>query len=391
MTKTTVQGNDRRMYQPSLQAEWGLKNHWYPALFSYELPEQDVKGVKICGMPIVLRRSKGKIYALQDRCVHRGVRLSQKPMCLTDETITCWYHGFSYNLDDGKLMSIVGAPEDELIGKVRLRTYPVQEFKGMIFVFVGDEDYSPIPPLSHDLPAQVPPDYEFFTAHIMQEDSVILGIRSTVRCNWRLATENGFDPGHGLIHRDNMIVLALAGKRHQQLAYRPVSEEAFRIFDGEGPKGIMNLYGSDKYVPVTENKALGLTSGTGTDFKFTGSRTSMYLPGVLMVENFPERGVAHFEWYVPIDDKTHEYWRCIVGRCPDAASRKAFEYRYKHFYEPLALRDFNQSDVESSEALQESYEKDGWDREVLFTLDSVLTSWRKVVSRHNRGIQQAPE
>ena len=120
MTKTTVQGNDRRMYQPYLQAEWGLKNHWYPALFSHELPEQAVKGVKICGMPIVLRRSRGKIYALQDRCVHRGVRLSQKPMCLTDDTITCWYHGFSYNLDDGKLMSIVGAPEDELIGNVQI-------------------------------------------------------------------------------------------------------------------------------------------------------------------------------------------------------------------------------------------------------------------------------
>jgi len=388
---TTKASDERRFFEPYLQATWGLKNHWYPVLFSSELADGDVKGVKVCGLPIVLRRAKGKVHALLDRCLHRNAKLSHKPMCLTEETITCWFHGFSYNLEDGKLMSIVGAPDDELIGKVKLRTFPSQEFRGMIFVFVGDEDYSPVPPLEHDLPVPVSKDYEYATAHILDDDAVVLGIHTTVRCNWRLATENGFDPGHALIHRENAIVLALSGNRQQQLAYRPVSEDAFRIFDGEGPKGIMNLYGTDKYVPVMENKALNIHSATGTEFKFTGSRTSMYMPGVLMVENFPDRGVAHFEWYVPIDDKTHEYWRCIIARCPTAEDRKKFEFRFKHFYEPLALRDFNQADVDASESLQEAYEEGGWDKEMLFTLDAVLVGWRRLVSRHNRGIASPPQ
>lgn len=382
--------DDRRFLEPYMRAAWGLKNYWYPALFASELAEGTAKGVRIAGVPVVLRRAGGRVYGLLDRCIHRGVRLSQNPLCLTESSITCWYHGFSYNLADGVLMSIVGAPDDPLIGKVRLRTFPVQEFRGMIFVFVGDEDCDPLPPLTDDLPVPISKDYEFATAHLHDEDCVVRGIHTTVRSNWRLATENGFDPGHALIHRANTIVLALSGGRPQQLAYRPVSEDALRMFEGEGPKGIMNLYGTDKYVPVTENKALNLQSATGKDFKFVGSRTSMYLPGVLMVENFPERGVAHFEWYVPIDDKTHEYWRCIVARCPDAESLARFEFRYKHFYEPLDLRDFNQADVDASEALQEVYERDGWGHETFFSLDAVIVGWRKLVARYNRGIQSPP-
>ena len=386
----TVQKTDRRLYEPYLRAKWGLKNHWYPALFGVELPEGGVKGVEIAGVPILLRRIKGRLYALHDRCLHRGVKLSHKPTCLTDDTITCWFHGFSYNLSDGVLMSIVGSPDDELIGKHRLRTFPVQEFRGMIFVFFGDEDYQPIPPLSDDLPVRPPKNEAHSAAHPLDEDAVILGIHTTVRCNWRLATENGFDPGHALVHRDNALVHALAGQRPQQLAYRPVSDDAFKVFEGDGPKGIMNMYGSDKYIPVTENKALNLRSATGTDFKFVGSRTSMYLPGVLMVENFPDPKVTHMEWYVPIDDKNHEYWRCIVANCPDESARERFTYRYQNFYEPLDLRDFNNSDVDASEAMQEVYERDGWNHETLFTLDAVLIGWRKLVSRYNRGIQTPP-
>ena len=163
---------DRRLYAPYLDAAWGLKNHWYPGLFSHELDEGEVKGIQIAGIPILLRRAKGVAYALLDRCAHRGVQLSLKPTCLTDETVTCWYHGFTYNLDDGKLMSIVAAPDDELIGKVGLTTFPVTEHKGIIFVFVGDEGYAPVPPLKDDLPVQLPRDEDWRAAHPLDDDAV---------------------------------------------------------------------------------------------------------------------------------------------------------------------------------------------------------------------------
>lgn len=61
-----------------LDAAWGLRNHWYPAAFSYEVSEDDVKGVQICGEYILLRRANGKVYALKDECAHRGVSLRRR-------------------------------------------------------------------------------------------------------------------------------------------------------------------------------------------------------------------------------------------------------------------------------------------------------------------------
>lgn len=62
-------------------------------------------------------------------------------MCLSEGTVTCWYHGYTYSVDDGSLTTIVGNPDDSLIGRAAIRTYPVEEVNGMIFVFVGDADY----------------------------------------------------------------------------------------------------------------------------------------------------------------------------------------------------------------------------------------------------------
>jgi phenylpropionate dioxygenase-like ring-hydroxylating dioxygenase large terminal subunit len=379
--------SDRRLYAPYLEATWGLKNHWFPAAFSHELAEGAVKGVQIAGTPILLRRSKGKTYALHDQCVHRGVKLSIKPTCLTDSTVSCWYHGFTFNLEDGNLVSIVAAPDDSLIGKVRLRTFPVKEHKGMIFVFVGDEDYDPLPPLGDDLPHRPPQDYEFRAPHPLDDNTVILGIHRTGRANWRLAVENGFDPGHVLIHRDNILILASG--RSMALGYKPTSEKAVKAFEDDGPKGLMNMYGEGGYEAVTKNETLNFTAAQ-TEFKYTGIRTSMFLPGVLMVENFPERRVAQYEWYVPIDDKSHEYWQILAAWCPTAEEKEKFEYRFKHYYEPIVLRDFNDCDLAAREAMQPFYANGGWEEEKLCSLDAVILGWRKMVSRYNRGIQEAP-
>jgi phenylpropionate dioxygenase-like ring-hydroxylating dioxygenase large terminal subunit len=105
------------------------------------VPEGSAVGVQICGVPIVLRRSKGKVYALKDQCLHRGVKLSAKPMCLTEDTITCWYHGFTFSIETGELVSIVAAPDDEIIGTTGIPTYPVEEVNGIVFVFVKSDDW----------------------------------------------------------------------------------------------------------------------------------------------------------------------------------------------------------------------------------------------------------
>ena len=297
-------------YQPYKDAAWGFINHWYPALFSKELPEGQVEGIQICGIPIVLRRVDGKIYALKDQCLHRGVRLSEKPMCFNKETITCWYHGFTFDLDTGMLSTIVANPNDKLIGTTGLTTYAVQETAGMIFVFVREDDFpeADIPPLADDLPFRFPENGERFphplwptSPSVLDKDAVALGMHRTGFGNWRIACENGFDNAHILVHKDNTIVHAMDWVL--PLGILPVGDDCITtVEDDTGPKGLMQWLFTDKWQPVLENEKLGLKV-EGLKGRFY--RTSVVLPGVLMVENWPDEHVVQYEWYVPITDDTH--------------------------------------------------------------------------------------
>lgn len=97
----------------------------YPACFSDEVAVNGVVGVTIGGHDIAVTRDEdGQVHAIADRCLHRGVKLSAKPMCFANKTVTCWYHGYTYNAESGNLDTIVGSPDDKLIGTVAVRTYP---------------------------------------------------------------------------------------------------------------------------------------------------------------------------------------------------------------------------------------------------------------------------
>jgi nitrite reductase/ring-hydroxylating ferredoxin subunit len=376
----------REHYASYLEASWGFKNHWYPALFSHELAEGGLKGVVISGQEIVLRRARGAVYALQDRCAHRGVRISARPMCLTDEHLTCWYHGFSYGLQDGVLKTIVGSPNDPVIGKIRIRTYPVEERAGIIFVFVGDAEYQLVPPLTSDLPIRIT-DVTDPIPYILDEGLFIGGIHAAANANWRLGAENSFDPGHVLIHRDNMIVAATDS--FLPLSFHPRSPESVRVIDElDGPKGFTNLYNTEEYEFITENKVVNIKS-RGKSSHYV--RTSFFLPCCLLVEHWPLPGWAIYGWYVPIDDQRHEYWDVAVTRCRNDEERGEAEFKYEKFIKPLHFEDFYSNDIFAREAMQEFYEhRGGWEAEQLCDLDAVVIAWRKIASRFNRGIQKPP-
>ena len=387
--------NDQKtqsQYQPYKDAAWGFINHWYPALFSHEMPEDHVQGIQICGIPIVLRRVDGRIHALKDQCVHRGVRLSAKPMCFNKQTISCWYHGFTYDLQTGGLTTIVGNPDDKLIGTTGITTYPVQEIAGMIFVFVREDAFpdEDVPPLAEDLPVRFPQNSERFPhplwppgPGLLDENAMVLGMHRTGDCNWRIACENGFDNAHILVHQDNTIVQAMNWVL--PLGIRPASDDCITLIEDEnGPKGLMQWLFTDRWEPVLENKELG-AKVEGLNGRFY--RTSVVLPGVLMVENWPEEHIVQYEWYVPITDDTYEYWEVLVKVCPTEEERQKFKYRYERVFKPLCLHGFNDCDLYAREAMHEFYaDGTGWDDEQLVATDVSPITWRKVASRYNRGI-----
>ena len=128
-----------------LKAELGFRNHWYPTEASCNIRDGEHKAIKLLGEDNLYLRRAGRLYAIEDRCSHRGTRFSQRPVCYTDDTITCWHHAFTFNLDDGRIRCLLNDPESSLAGRKGIKSYPVREEKGVIFTFVGD--MNPPPPL----------------------------------------------------------------------------------------------------------------------------------------------------------------------------------------------------------------------------------------------------
>lgn len=64
-----------------------------------EIPETGLKGVRVNGREIVLVRSEGEVFALEDRCSHEEFPLSDGEV--TDGEITCALHGARFDLATG--------------------------------------------------------------------------------------------------------------------------------------------------------------------------------------------------------------------------------------------------------------------------------------------------
>lgn len=370
------EGEGKSLWQGYLDAPLGFRNHWYPALFSGELAEGELKGEVVLGERIALKRVDGAVYAFEDRCVHRGVRFSARPECYTKNTITCWYHGFTYNVKSGALVRILTAPYSQM--EAALRTYRTCERSGLVFVFVGDLQNPPA------LETDLPPGF-------LQPSLVARGIRRTVHANWRLAAENGFDPTHIYIHRNDPLVRSRG--RPQPFATRSPAPKG-PVESESGARG-MYVHTKGGEAPIFEVDIEGEIVRSpraprgGEQPPAREVVTSIWLPGVLEVENFPTTGMTQFEWYVALDERRHTYWQVVGRQAEDAEMAQRFYEEVDSVWRTMALTTgFNDSDVFAREQLDVPYgEEDHWHRERLFEPDAYITQWRMLASRYNRGIQ----
>ncbi|MFI0355723.1 Rieske 2Fe-2S domain-containing protein [Actinomadura sp. 9N407] len=95
----------------------GFRGYWYPVTWSSHITG-DPRPYTICGEKIVLIRDGGTAYALHDRCPHRGVPLSQGDQQFPG-TISCPYHGWTYDLPTGRLAAVItDGPDSRICGKV---------------------------------------------------------------------------------------------------------------------------------------------------------------------------------------------------------------------------------------------------------------------------------
>jgi len=367
----------RRPWRAYFEASLGFRNHWYPAFFARQLAEGECRGEVMLGERILFKRIEGRVYAIEDRCAHRGVPLSTRPECYTKNTISCWYHGFTYDVRTGALVAIITDPESPLIGKIALKAYPVEERKNLVFAFIGDE-------APHPLMLDLQPGF-------LDEELAIYpnGEHEMVKSNWRLAAENGVDASHIYIHRNSALINA--ARRPLPLSSYFTTREGMVIEEDGAPKGVVKGAGRRTSVWETEIEGVKITSqyrpGVNTD-QSNVTNTSLWLPCGLKVDPFPRPDTMQFEWYVPHDEHSHHYIVTWGKRVKDEHESQQFFREMDVIWKDLVVHKFNNEDVIAREAMEHFYaSEDGWNQEQLYRPDMVIAEWRRLASRHNRGIQ----
>jgi nitrite reductase/ring-hydroxylating ferredoxin subunit len=157
-----------------------LRRFWQPIITTEEL--QDLpRRLRIMGEDLVVFRDKsGAIGLLELYCAHRGTSLEFGLVC--QKGLRCCYHGWLFDVD-GKILETPGEPpQSTLKDRLYHGAYPVHEYRGLVFAYMGPPDKKPDFPIldTYDLPGY----------------QTLARPGYTWPCNWLQVKENSMDPAH---------------------------------------------------------------------------------------------------------------------------------------------------------------------------------------------------
>lgn len=113
-----------------------LFNDWHPVALSARIVAGAITATDLLDTRIALWRDNGgTVHAWEDRCPHRGTRLSMGQ--IDDDTLRCAYHGWRFD-GEGRCRHIPALPDlqpDRL--KARVGAFHTQEKYGMVWVCIG--------------------------------------------------------------------------------------------------------------------------------------------------------------------------------------------------------------------------------------------------------------
>jgi phenylpropionate dioxygenase-like ring-hydroxylating dioxygenase large terminal subunit len=119
-----------------------LRDCWYMAALARDLKPGGMKRQMLLGEPVVLGRMKnGDLFALRDICPHRGVPLSAGKI-MPENSVECPYHGWRFKKDGvcSLIPSTVDGQDNIDPSKIRVRSYPVREQDGLVWVYFAQNE-----------------------------------------------------------------------------------------------------------------------------------------------------------------------------------------------------------------------------------------------------------
>jgi 5,5'-dehydrodivanillate O-demethylase len=118
-----------------------LRMFWQPVARSADLKPGKTVPLRIMSEDLTLYRGEsGAPHALAFRCAHRGTQLSTG--WVEGDDLRCRYHGWMYD-PSGQCVQ-QPAEAQPFCEKVRIATYPVQEYLGLVFLFMGEGEPPPM-------------------------------------------------------------------------------------------------------------------------------------------------------------------------------------------------------------------------------------------------------
>jgi 5,5'-dehydrodivanillate O-demethylase len=235
-----------------------LRRFWHPIQVSDALQIGRPLRVHVLGEFFTLWRGEGgTVNLVQDRCPHRQTLLSLG--WVAGNNIRCFYHGWEFN--GGGQCVAQPAEKAGFAAKVRIRSYPVRDYLGLIFAYLGEGE---------------PPEFRRFPELEDAEGGVAVHCHP-VPCNYFQRVENDLDELH--VH--------------------------FVHSATTGPLGLDEL----PEIRVTETdygiRREGIRSGSGMNI----TRVAHFMmPNISMVDLPPSPGHRYWtitaSWRVPVDDQS---------------------------------------------------------------------------------------
>lgn len=225
-----------------------MRQHWTPVCLIEEVEEKDGTPllVEVLGSRYVaFRDSDGRLGLLDELCPHRRASLlyGRNEEC----GLRCLYHGWKMDVD-GNVIAMSSEPEGSpLLNKVKQRAYPVQEWGGFVWAWLGELDQVP----EFDPPAFAP-----------TKDTGLSILKIRIPCNWAQIHEGQIDSAHSSsLHSSDMVPARVEGAAADDKGwYRPSTDKSPRMqvqttsygFHYAAIRRPIKNAASDNYLRITE-------------------------------------------------------------------------------------------------------------------------------------------
>jgi nitrite reductase/ring-hydroxylating ferredoxin subunit len=115
-------------------------DNWHPVGLSHSIEAGSSAGTRLFGQELVVwRDSSGVAHVWEDRCPHRGMKLSFG--FVRGDHITCLYHGWQYDRG-GYCQYIPAHPDLEVPKTIKVPVWSTRELGGMIWTTLSE---NPLP------------------------------------------------------------------------------------------------------------------------------------------------------------------------------------------------------------------------------------------------------